>query len=77
VRRLRSARLPQGDALQRRLVQQTLIRPDDRNARDVSVVHNQAGWRCAARKPKRQENAERLAWPDFIGEQSRRSGSAG
>jgi hypothetical protein len=77
VRRPQSARLPHVDALQRKLVQQAPIRPDDRNARDVSVVHHQAGWRCAARKPKRQVNAKRFAWPDFIGEQSRRSGSAG
>jgi len=43
--RLRSARLLQRKALQRRQVQEALICSDDRNARYVAVVQDQARWR--------------------------------
>ena len=64
---LRSARLFQCKALQRRQVQEALIYSDDRNARYVAVMQNQARWRYGARELKRQNNAKRFAGPDHVG----------
>lgn len=63
---LRSARLGQRKPLQRGPVQEALIRSDDHNARNITVMQNQTRWRRVVGKAERQKNTKRFAWSDFI-----------
>jgi hypothetical protein len=62
----RSARWRPSKPLQRGPVQEALIRSDNRNARDITVMQNQARWRRVAREAERQQNPKRFARPHFI-----------
>ena len=72
-----SARLGRGKPLQRGRVQEALIRSDDYNARNITVMQHEARWRCVVREAERQENTKRFAWSDLIRKESRRSSFRG
>ena len=63
----RSARLRQSKPLQRKRVQEALIRSDDRNAGDIAVMQTPSP--LASAWPGRRNgngDTKRIAWPDFI-----------